>query len=79
MNKLLELTDAPVQSTELHLSKNTWFEATDDRLIYVELKDAKDGDPKRLVTQLTFSKFEIIGFLKPIEGDVDRGLLDRHR
>ena len=75
MNKLLKLTDATVQSTRLHLSKNTWFEATDDRLIYVELKDAKDGDPKRLVTPLTFSKFEIIGFLKPIEGDVDRGLL----
>ncbi len=75
MNDLLELKDTPLRSSKFALSKDRWFEATDNGLFYVEAKPKKDSKPEKQTTALTSSKFEIVGFLCPLDGVDDRGLL----
>lgn len=66
--------------SRLDIDANSWFEAREDGLWFIEKKSVGKGENKTIVTdptQLTAVPFEIVGRLVPIDGDNQRGLIVR--
>jgi len=72
--------NATVLSVMVVEEEKEWFEATKTGLFHKVLKKPKDGEPYTAVTKLTHHfPFEVLGFLRPVDGAIDRGLLVRAR
>ena len=65
----LDKADPKKHSRIFHVSAVEWFAVTDEGMSHVMKKD-----DEKVVLPLTFSKFEVTGFLEPIDEDAARGL-----
>ena len=63
--------------SELIVDANSRFEAREDGLWFIEKKSGKDGKKIEVPQRLTFGPFNVAGFLVPLDGDNQRGLLVR--
>lgn len=69
--------DAPKVLSRFDVDAGAWFEAREDGLCFIEQKLDKDGNKHETPHRLTKSVIEIKGFLRPLDGDGERGLLVR--
>lgn len=70
VSEQMKLADPDAKVNSFKVSHTEWYTATKRGLVHVIINDEGGNS----VTKLTFSPVEILGFLEPIDGDVDRGL-----
>lgn len=67
----MQSADPDRKVTEFQLSPSEKYKTSDRGLFHIR-REPDSEEPK--VMQLTYTPVEIVGFLEPIDGDVDRGL-----